>query len=200
VQLQNIDDDLAESLGLESKLGSLVSDVVPGSPAERAGVEVGDVILGYDGDEVADARALSRMVGSSDSGDKVVLSVLRGDDEIKLKVVLGDAETQIAANGKEQDMNDLGLTLAPLTDDLRERLGVDEKLTGAVVLKVEPNGIAAEQGIRRGDILMRADRQIIHSPADFLQAFADAKKRGRSSVPVLVKRGDIQQFASLPVA
>jgi serine protease Do len=200
VQLQNIDDDLAESLGMKSKLGSLVSDVVPGSPAERAGIEVGDVILGYEGEEVADARALSRMVGSSDSGDKVVLSVLRGDDEIKLKVVLGDAETQIAANGKEQDMNDLGLTLAPLTDDLRERLGVDDKVTGAVVLKVEPNGLAAEQGIRRGDILMRADRQIIRSPADLRQAFADAKKRGRSSVPVLVKRGEIQQFASLPVA
>lgn len=200
VQLQNIDEDLANSLGLDTKRGTLVSDIVKGSPAERAGIEVGDVITGYGNQEVADARELSRLVGSSDSGEKVTLTIIRGDKEVELKVVLGDAETQIASNGDEQKLKGLGLTLAPLTDDLRERLGVEPDVSGTVVMNVDPNGLAAEQGIRRGDILLQAGREVIASPSDLEKTLEKAKKNGRSSVPVLVRRGDVQQFASLPVA
>jgi len=200
VQLQNIDDELAEGLGLDAKQGTLVSDVVPGSPADRAGIEVGDVITGYEDEKVTNARALSRMVGSSDSGDKVHLNVLRDNKEIQLKVVLGDAETQIASNDDERKLKELGLTLVPLNDDLRRRMEVDSDVSGAVVMKVDPDGLAAGQGIRRGDILLRADRHTIMSASDLEKTLAKAKKMGRSSVPVLVRRGDVQQFASLPVA
>jgi len=200
VQLQNIDEDLAEGLGLDAKQGTLVSDVVPGSPADRAGIEVGDVITGYRGEQVADARALSRMVGSSDSGEKVHLNVLRGAKELNLKVTLGDAEAQVADNGNEHRLQNLGLVLAPLSDDLRQRLNVDSDVTGTVVMNVDPDGLAAQQGIRRGDILLRADRQPISSPSELEKTLEKAKEKGRRSVPVLVRRGDIQQFASLPVA
>jgi serine protease Do len=200
LQLQDIDEDLADSLGLETKQGALVSDVVQGSPAEQAGIEVGDVITGYQGEDVADARTLSRFVGSSDSGEKVRLKVLRDDAEVVLNVKLGDAETQVASNGDEQKLKELGLTLAPLTDDLRQRLGVDSDVSGTIVMKVDPKGVAAEQGIRRGDILLQADRQAITSPSHLEKLLAKARKQGRKSVPVLVRRGDVQQFASLPVA
>lgn len=199
VSLQNIDEEMAETLELPSTDGTLVAEVVKGSPAEKAGVEIGDVITRFDGNTVEDGRALGRMVGGADSGEKVSVTVLRGDEEIEIDVRLGDAATQIAANDDEQKIKDLGLTLAPLSDELRERLGVDEDLSGAVIVRVDPNGIAAKQGFRRGDIVIQADRQAIESPADLRQAMTGAKTKGKTSVPVLVKRGDIQRFASLPV-
>lgn len=200
VQLQGIDDSLADSLGLDSKNGALVADVVTGSPAEKAGVEVGDVVVEFDGDSVKDSRELARLVGNSDSGDRATLVVVRDGEEVDLKVRLGDAETQIASNGSEERMRDLGMTLAPLTDDLRQRMGLDANVSGAVVVKVDPAGSAAASGIRRGDVLMRAGRESVDSPRDFESAVASAKKKGNDSVPVLVKRGDTQQFMSLSVS
>ena len=199
MQVQNVDDDLANSFGLESQNGALVADVLHDSPAERAGIEVGDVIIGYDNQAIANAKELSKLVGASDSGDKVTLGVIRGAKEIDLNVVLGDAETQIASVGSEQQLGDLGMTLAPLTEDMQRRMGVEPEVSGVVVVKIDPNGSAAKQGIRRGDILMQADREAITSPADLEKTLSKAKKSGRSSVPVLVRRGDVQQFASLPV-
>jgi serine protease Do len=200
VQLQNVDEDLAEGLGLESSRGALVSDVVEGSPAEKAGIEVGDVIVEYDGKDVEDARALSRLVGASDSGDRARISIWRNSKQIDLKVRLGDAETATMMADNEKQFRDLGLTLAPLTDELRDRLGVGEETQGAVVLGVDPNGKAADHGLRRGDVLVQADRQSIESPQDLAKTMARAQKDGRSSVPVLVRRGDQQRFTTLPVA
>ena len=200
VQIQDIDEDLADGLGLESQRGALVADVVRDSPAKRAGIEVGDVILGYEGHDIKNAKELSKLVGGSDSGDKVSISIWRDSDLIDLDVELGDPETSIAAAGTELQLDDLGLTLAPLTDELRRRLNVDPEVAGAVVVKVNPDGKAAEHSLRSGDILVQADRKPIESPRDLEKTLANAKKKGRSSVPVLVKRGDVQRFTTLPVA
>lgn len=199
VQLQNLDAALAESLSLDEATGALVADVVADSPAQRSGVEVGDVIVGYGTEEVADARQLARYVGSADSGDRVKLRIVRDGEEMNLKVTLGDAESQVAAADSDKRLKGLGLTLTPLTDALRERLGLDADVSGAVVARIDPNGLAAEQGLRRGDVLVQADRQPVESPGDLAKTLASAKKAGRSSVPVLVRRGGAQQFASLPV-
>lgn len=200
VQLQDLNEDLADSLGLESQRGALVADVVHDSPAKHAGIEVGDVILGYAGQDIKNAKELARLVGGADGGDKISLSIWRDSDLLDLDVQLGDAETSIAAAGTEQQLDDLGFSLAPLTDELRRRLNVDPEVSGVVVVKVDPDGKAAEHGLRSGDILVQADRKPVESPADLKKTLAKAKKKGRKSVPVLVKRGDIQQFATLPVA
>jgi len=200
VQLQNIDDDLADGLGLNSAQGALVSDVVAGSPAERAGVGVGDVIIGYENDDVSDARELSRLVGGSDSGDRISMSIWRNDKQIDVEVVLGDAEASIAAVGEEKDFKDLGLTVKPLNDDLRQRLNIEPGVSGALVVDVDPNGKAAEHGLRPGDVLLQVDHEPISTLKDLEESLAKAKQKGRNSVAVLVKRGDLQQFATLPVA
>ncbi|MBT8078783.1 MAG: Do family serine endopeptidase [Gammaproteobacteria bacterium] len=197
VQLQSIDRDLADSLGLDSRNGALVADVVAGSPAQRAGIEVGDVIVGFDNEDVANSRELARLVGNSDSGDEASVVIIRDGDEISLEVRLGDAATQIAATDQEQKLQDLGLTLAPLTQDLRQRLDIDDGIDGAVVVRIDPDGSAAASGLRRGDILMRADRRQVESPQDFEIALSAARKKGRNSLPVLVRRGESQQFMSL---
>jgi serine protease Do len=200
VQLQNIDDDLADGLGLNSSQGALVSDVVADSPAERAGVGVGDVILGYENDDVSDARALSRLVGGSDSGDRISMSIWRNDKRIDVQVVLGDAEASIAAAGDEKDFKDLGLTVKPLNDELRQRFNIEPTVSGALVVDVDPNGKAAEHGLRPGDVLLQVDHKPISTLQDLEKSLAKAKQKGRNSVAVLVKRGDSQQFATLPVA
>ena len=200
VQLQNINDDLADGLGLDSAQGALVADVVADSPAERAGIDVGDVILGYENNDVSDARELSRLVGASDSGDRVSMSIWRNDELIDVDVALGDSEASIAAAGNEKDFKDLGLIVTPLNDELRQRLNIEPGVTGAVVVKVDPNGKAAEHGLLQGDVLLQVDRAPISSLKDLEKSLAKARKKGRSSVPVLVRRGDMQQFATLPVA
>jgi serine protease Do len=203
VQIQDVDEDLADGLGLDSQRGALVSDVIEDSPADKAGVEVGDVILSFDDHDVADARDLSRMVGDADKGDKAKISVWRNSERVKLNVKLAEADSSnlLASNdAKEKDFDNLGLLLSPLTDEMRDRLGVDKKASGAVVLQVDPRGAAAEQGLRSGDLLVQADRRPIHTPGDLKDALQNAKKSGRNSVPVLVKRGNIQQFVTLPVA
>ena len=200
VQLQNIDDDLANGLGLNSDQGALVADIVADSPAERAGIDVGDVILGYENNDVSDARELSRLVGASDSGDRVSISIWRNDQLIDVDVVLGDAEASIAVADNEKDLKDLGLTVTPLNDELRQQLNLEPGISGVVVVKADPSGKAAEHGFRQGDVLLQVDREPISTLKDLEKSLAKAKKKGRSSVPVLVKRGDVQQFATLPVA
>jgi serine protease Do len=200
VQLQNIDDDLADSLGLDSEQGALVADVVADSPAERGGINVGDVILGYEDSDVKDARELSKLVGASDNGDRVSMSIWRNDKLIDVDVVLGDAAASNAVAGNEKDFKDLGLTVTPLNDELRQRFNIEPGVTGAVVVKVDPDGKAAEHGLLQGDVLLQVDRAPISSLKDLEKSLAKARKKGRSSVPVLVRRGDVQQFATLPVA
>jgi len=200
VQIQDVDEGLAEGLGLKSQRGALVSDVVAESPAEKAGIEVGDVIVSFNDREVDDARDLGRLVGESDSNERAKVAVWRNSERIELKVRLGDAETSTMVANSEKNFKDLGLALSPLTDDLRNRLGVEASTTGVVVLEVDPRGAAAKQGLRRGDVLVQADRKPVKSPGDLQATLRNAKKSGRNSVPVLVRRGDNQQFVTLPVA
>ena len=101
--------------------------------------------------------------------------------------------------GNEKVFKDLGLTVTPLNDELRQQLNLAPDISGAVVVKVDPNGKAVEHGFLRGDVLLQVDRQPIATLKDLDNSLAEAKKKGRSSVPVLVRRGDVQQFTTLPV-
>lgn len=200
VQLQDLDQDLADGLGLESQNGALIADVVTDSPASSAGIKIGDVIIAYNDDDVKGARDLSRLVGASDSGDDIELGIWRGDSLIHLDVTLGDINTSVSVADATQDLNDLGLGLVPLTDELRARLDLDAEITGVVVVDIAPDGEGAKHGLRRGDVLMQVDRKPIKNPKELKKALANAKKDGRTSVPVLVRRGRVQQFSTLPVA
>jgi len=200
IQLQDISDELASGLGLDSTEGSLIADVVAGSPAERGELRTGDVIVSYDDEAITGARELSRMVGSSDSGDEVTLGVIRNNERLELDVILGEAATQTAAVAGDAKLGELGLALAPLTDELRERAGIDADTNGMLVVRVDRGSVAAERGIQRGDVLVRADRRDVESADDIRAALGEAKQRGAESVAVLVKRGEGQQFIALPVA
>ena len=200
VSLQDLDEELASSLGLEASAGALVTEVTGDSPAAKGGIEIGDVIIEFDGSAVENGKYLARRVGAADPGDKVAIRVHRGDDLVTLKVRLGSPSNAVAANTAEQAIESLGMSLVPLDDELRAELGVDENLSGVVVTRVEPGSAAAEVGVRRGDILVSVDRQTVRSAKDLGDVLAGAKADGRESVAALVKRGAGQRYAVLPVA
>jgi serine protease Do len=199
VMLQDMNDDLAESLGFDAPTGALVADVQADSPADDAGVETGDVIVEFDGKPVESPKALSRMVGNSNSDAEVELVVRRNGRDKRLDVTLG-AQAQPLQIGSDSSPGELGLALAPLDDRTREQLGLDDHVDGAVISRVAPSSPAAERGLRRGDVIVSVDQQNVSSPRDVSKAISAAKQDGEDSVLLLLRRGSNQRFATLPLA
>jgi len=200
VGLQNIDEDLSSSLGLKSHEGALVAEVVDDSPASKAGVRVGDVIVEFNGKDVKNAKDLSKLVGAADAGDKAKMKIWRDDDYVKLTAVLGTPGNTIPVAKAEKSLGELGLSVAPLDNELRRQLQVDDTVNGAVVTRVAPGSKVAAEGIHRGDILLQVDRKPVTSASDLEAILANAKEHGREAVPALIRRGDAQHFAVFPVA
>jgi serine protease Do len=206
VQIQEIDKDLAENLGMDTAKGAMVANVVAGSPAEHAHVKVGDVITAIDGQVVDSPKSLSRLIADANPNRKVRITVLRGGDEKHLSVQLGEADepaTLAANDGNGRDnpasAEKLGLSLTPLTATIREQLGIDDDVTGLVVAGVDPGSPASLKGIRRGDVILSVDGKNLDSFSDFEAAVASARAP-EHSVRMLVRRGDNQRFVALGLA
>jgi serine protease Do len=202
VQIQDVNDEMASNFSLDKAKGALVGDVVADSPADKAGLKVGDVILGFDGKEVKDSHALSRIVADTDPKDRVPVTVWRDGKEKTLHVTIGEA-SQEQANATEAPgspaaaEHDLGLRVANLTDEDRAELGLPHDYPGVVIMGVAPNSSAAEQGLRRGDVVSRVDGTAVSNVGDVKRALENAKDHGDDHVALLVRRGDVQQFVSL---
>ena len=206
VRIQDVSDDVAEAIGLEKTAGALVTDV-PDGPAKDAGMLSGDVILSFDGVDVEDTRGLVRTVGNADVGKTVRVIVFREGKTQTLKITLGrreDAESNEAPmeedtseEGDVQEMEMLGLKLAPLTDDLREQLELGSDANGLVVTDVDEAAEASEKGLRAGDVITEAGQQKIATAGE-LQAQVDAAKdAGRKSLLLLVRRAGEPRFVAL---
>ncbi|HEX7061351.1 MAG TPA: Do family serine endopeptidase, partial [Woeseiaceae bacterium] len=151
VQIQNVSEDMAASFSLKDAAGALVADVVDGSPADRAGVLVGDVILKFDGRKVDDARALSRIVAHTEPKGTVPVTVWRNGHDKALHVKMGGAQEETVASASGSPAahgEELGLGLVDLTDEYRARLGLPDDYSGVVIAQVAPDSSAAEQGLR----------------------------------------------------
>ena len=170
VGIQDITDSLKEYYGLESDAGVLVTEVYPDQPAERGGIESGDVIVAVDGEPVEDARDLSSTVANLPVGKETKIKVIRDGKRRTLTVTLGrraDGEKRIAGAGPAPSAGDLGLELTDLTPQLARRLGVDTT-NGVVVSRVMPGSKAHAAGFRRGDLILELNRQPV-SDADGLK-------------------------------
>ena len=206
VRIQDVSDDVAEAIGLEKTAGALVTDV-PDGPAKDAGMLSGDVIMSFDGVDVEDTRGLVRTVGNADVGKTVRVIVFREGRTQTLKLTLGrreDAESNEAPmeedtseEGDVQEMEMLGLKLAPLNDDLREQLELGSDANGLVVTDVDEAAEAFEKGLRAGDVITEAGQQKIATAGE-LQAQVDAaKEAGRKSLLLLVRRAGEPRFVAL---
>ena len=199
VQIQPITSDIADSLGLAKPEGAIVSDPQSGSPADKAGVKAGDTILKVDGKPIKGPRDLSRIIASYAPQTKVRLTLWRDGAEEDITVTLGKlnepgavAEVSPSLSGKTQ-LADLGIEV---TDARRAGLDVE----GVVVTAIDPNGRAAEKGLRQGDIIAEVAGQKVTSAKDVETAIAKAEKAGRKAVLMRIFSDDASRFVAVPLA
>ena len=204
VRIQEVTKDVAEALELADAKGALITDV-PEGPSKEAGLEAGDVIITFDGKEVADTRELVRIVGNTTVGKAVRVVVMREGKSETLKVTLGRREDAEAvpvpvavqkAEPKEVDI--LGMKIAVLNDELREQLGLGEDASGLVVKEVDEESTAFEKGLRAGDLIVEAGQQKILTVEDLETRIKAAKEAGRSSFLMLIRRQGDPRFVALP--
>jgi len=205
VRIQDVTPDVAEAMGLEEARGALVTDV-PEGPAAEAGMEAGDLITSFDGREVEDTRSLVRQVGNTAVGKSVRVVVLRDGKTRTLDVTLARREeaeaTAIPASAPADQPAEeevLGLTLTPMTDELREQLALPGNIDGLVVRGVAEDAEAYEKGLRAGDVITEAGQQKVASVEDLEARIEEAREAGRSSLLLLVNRGGDPRFVAIGV-
>ena len=196
VTIQDVDQALAESFGLERPEGALVAAVSADSPAERAGLETGDIVVSLDGREVPYSNALPPLVGAVVPGTVVEIGVLRDGERMALDVTIEplDEERVASAGGRsvEEKAGRLGVAVAAMDDGQREEAGVDH---GVVVSSVVPGSPADEAGIVEGDVIVSLDRREIEDPETLAELVREAP--ADESVPVLVQRDGAPRFLAL---
>jgi serine protease Do len=199
VSIQPVTDDLAKSLGLKEAKGAIVSDVNPGSPADKAGVKPGDVVLAADGNPMEDNGALSRYIAGKTPGTNVTLKVYRDGAEKSIAVALGTFpdEAQEVETSDKEGRPQLGMTLRNLTPDLAERLELPRGTKGAVVMDVEAGEAAEDAGLARGDVIVSVNGNAIDGVDGFEAEVAKAKADGLARLRV--RRGPSHLFLVLKV-
>ncbi|HLT01411.1 MAG TPA: DegQ family serine endoprotease [Geminicoccaceae bacterium] len=204
VHIQTLDEDLAKSLGLDRPQGALIAQVMPDSPAASAGFEQGDVILRYDGRQIKQLRDLTGAVADTTAGTEVDVVVWRDGAEQTIEVEIGQmpGQQQMAAlsddeQPQESDAPKLGVALAQLTPEARERYELPADAKGVVVIEVEPGSPAAEKGLRPGDVIVEADRRQVDDPKAVADAVREAAERGDETVLLLVQRDGQNRFVAV---
>ncbi|MBT6833103.1 MAG: Do family serine endopeptidase [Rhodobacterales bacterium] len=207
VQIQDIDSDMAEALGLDKVSGALVSGV-PEGPGADAGILSGDVIISFDGVEVEDTRGLVTAVGNADVGKVVRVIIFRDGKTKTIKVTLGRREAAekeklvpvTKAPEKIKETEKFGMKLLTINSESRIQLNLPEDLEGVAVLDVSETSDAFEKGIRAGDVIVEAGRTKIADVNDISKIFEDAIEAGRKSILLLVLRGDNSRFVGLSLS
>jgi serine protease Do len=199
VQIQPVTAGIADSLGLKKAEGAMVDEPQKGSPAAEAGIQTGDIIRAVNGTKVKDARELARTVGMLAPKTEVKLDVIRQGQEKTLTVTLGEMPKERQASADKEhatpasDVPHLGLSLAPASDVA----GAGD--TGVVVMNVEPEGPAAEQGFERGNVILDVGGKTVANVGDVRNALKEAKTNGKHTVLMRVRMGDATRFVAVPL-
>jgi serine protease Do len=206
VRIQQVTDEIADSLNIKPARGALVAGIDDKGPAKPAGIEAGDVVIKFDGKDVKEMRDLPRIVADTPVGKDVqVVIIHKGQEETKT-VKLGrleDTDKQQAAvdpnkdsgkNGAPAEKNvvqkALGLDLANLSADLRKKHKIKDKVKGVVITAVDPNSPAGEKRLQPGMVIAEVQQQAVTSPTDLQQKLDKLKKDGKKSVVLLVVSPD----------
>jgi serine protease Do len=199
VQIQAVTQEIADSMGLKSSKGALVAAPQRGGPAEAAGLKAGDVIVAGDGDKIDGPRELARKIATLGPGKSAELTFLRGGAEksarVKLGVLPSEKEARADASGgfgSGGALASLGIEVAPASE-IRGAGG-----EGLYVTNIDPNGAAAQKGLRRGDVILEAGGQAVATRAGLASAFEAARTEGRRSVLLRVKSAEGTRFVAVP--
>jgi len=209
VRIQQVSPEIAESFGLDGARGALVADVTAGGPAEAAGIKPGDIITGFNGQEVDEMRSLPRIVAETRVGKEVPVDVWRDGGAMTVTATLGELEqaeearllTASATPGpiEEGRVDSLGLGLATLTPQLREQYGIEEAVEGVVVTEVDDAVDAADKGLREGDVIVEVAQDEVRSLEDVRRLVEDHRLNGKKTILLLVSRQGEQRFIPLRI-
>jgi len=203
VGIQALDDELADGFGRDNDEGALITNVEPDTPADKAGIQAGDIILSFDGKDIKKMRDLPRIVAGSSVGKKYKVVIWRSGAKktmtIKTErypddptVASSPRRSENAPDPKADDV--LGAQMSELSDAQRERYRLGESVNGVLVINVERNGLAAKNGLRQGDVISSLDGVAVKTPAQVSDVVSEAKKKGRSTVPILLSRNNGARF------
>jgi len=215
--IQNVTPEMADSYGGPGagRKGAVISEVVPGQPADKAGLQAGDVVIAFNGKPVASSSELTRMVAATHSGDVMHLQVVRGGKTMNVDVQAGlrpsEQELNSAPGQEDEQPNQgpstpaparpqaLGMSFGPLDEAARRRYGVPADVRGVVVESVSPASDAGQKGLRRGAVILRAGDREVTSPADVPAAVEAARKSGRGSILLQVHQSGRNLFVAIKI-
>jgi serine protease Do len=201
VQIQSVSEEIADSLGLSKARGALVTQVIEDSPAEKAGVEAGDIILRFDGKEIPRMRELPKIVALTETNKEVDLVVWRNEKEKTMRVsVGGNADIKIASvESDTSEAGKLGMSLAALDEDNRQKFDIPEEATGVVITAIKANSPASERGLSRGELIKKVGNNEVSETEQVNAAIADAKENDKNSVLLLVERDSRVRYVVIPL-
>jgi len=210
VSIQQVTPDIAESLRLPRPEGALVGNINPGAPADQAGVQRGDVILKFDGQDVTEMHNLPLIVAETEIGKEVPVTVWRDGKEVSLHAKIAELPANIeqANAGGESgspaphsnaELSGLGLRLAPLSDDVRGKFNLSADAKGVVITDVTPNGPAAAKGVKPGDVIVEVQQQAVKTPGEVQQRLQHFRDENRRTVLFLIQSGDNLRWVPLPL-
>ena len=193
VQIQPVTNEIADSLGLKNVRGALVAEPQSNSPAQKAGIKAGDVIVSVNGETVTDARNLAKRISAMAPGTSVKLGIIRSGREDALTLTLGElpkerqarADTEDRPSSRSVEVPKLGLSLAPVRNG-----------EGVTVTQVDPNGTASDQ-FQTGDVILDVNGKAVSTPADVRKAVSEAQSDGKRSVLMRVKSGQGTHFVAV---
>jgi serine protease Do len=197
VQIQPVTAEIADSLGLKNAKGALVAEAQPNSPAQEAGIKSGDVILGVDGEKVEGPRELARKIAGLGPDAKADLTVWHGGAEKTISIKLGvlppdkEAKADVDSQPEKSTLASLGLSLATAANVP----GAGKE--GVVIADIDPDGIAAQKGLKVGDVIVEAGGHPVSKPSDITTVLSDAKKDGHKAVLLRIKNQEGSRFIAL---
>ncbi len=203
VTIQELTPELAQQFGLKKTKGALVSDVMKDSPAAKAGIQRGDVIIEFNGKEVKDVSSLRNLVAQSKAGSDITLKLLRAGKELTVQVNIVEMPREVAEvsqevlPGETQPRVLTGLAVMDLTREIVRQLGFTSEEKGVVVVRVEPGSPADEAEIRKGDIIKEVNKQQIDSVATYNRVLAGVKRD--DSVLLFVNRAGKKFYVIMKV-
>jgi serine protease Do len=207
VQIQSVTPEVAASLGIADPKGAIVAGVVPDSPAAKAGLRQGDVIVAVNGKEVQDSQGLTRRVAGLAAGTSAAFTVVRDGARKTVQVAIGQRKDDRVASAVQATPSGeagatgsaMGLGLSSVTPDLRRTYNVAGEVQGVVVTKVDPDSDAADKGVQPGDILLAVNNRTVRTPQDVEKSIAAAHSAGRKSVLLLVSSDGTSHFVAVDI-
>jgi len=201
---QDIDESMAKVWKLKSTEGALVGDVTPNGPADKAGIQRGDIITNFNGKKILNSTQLRQTVAQADPGTTAKISLLRGGREMPIAVVLGERPTDPDGRGNQDESEPevtsgekLGLSIQTLTPEMAQQLGYRND-DGVIINSVTAGSPAEEAGLRRGDLIKEVNRTEVRTAQEF-KRLASRLQSGDSAVLLINRRGQNTFYAAIPV-